>query len=124
MFPGLEHPPLVMAAFFGWAALGALIAGMCKEGRIALPRITHEREPDGQSRTYLDVGFLSTVLLGGLVGMLIDGRPATSLMAGISVAFVGRDLLKPLVERFVKERLGVPVTFDGPAATDIARETR
>lgn len=95
--------PTQMAWFFAWGCLGAVVASAFREGRLQLPRVTVEREADGHSRTFIDPGFFGIAAAGGLLAMIVDHRPEVSLTCGVTVAYVGRDVFKPLVARALKQ---------------------
>lgn len=113
-FPHSDDP-LTMALFFLFGAVGAVIAGMCKEGRIAFPRVYRQKETDGY-HTYLDPGFLGNTAAGGLLAMFVDGRPWTAVFCGVTAAYFGRDVLRPVVAALVKQ---YGITFEPPTLPEL-----
>jgi hypothetical protein len=65
-------------------AVGAFIRLCFDDGKILLPR----RVTDGVA-----LGFFSSVLIGGFVGLVVDGSLLTAAMAG----FVGHTILEKLL---------------------------
>lgn len=111
----IEHPLPVLLAFWAWGFVGAVIASAVRRGRIELPRLVVESDKHGKRR-WIDPGFLGTAFLGGLIAAVVDNRPATAILAGISVAWCGRELIQPLVAKWLSG-LGLRVTFQPPVTT-------
>ena len=65
---------------------GALIKQVLEKGRIKLPKIINGE---------LDLGFFGAMLIGGFVGLMIDGSYVTAAMAG----FVGFSAIQNLVPK-------------------------
>ena len=115
-FPHLDNP-LVLLGFAACGLAGAIVAQMCKDGSIQLPRIYHKKDAEGDERTYIDPGFLTNALLGAAIAAYVDGRPITAVFAGIAVGYCGRDLVRPIIQAFIKETLKLNISFEpAPAA--------
>jgi hypothetical protein len=56
-------------------------------------------------RTFIDPGFILTILFGGLGAAILDGRPVTAIVYGLASAFSGRQMLRPLLELLVRQYL-------------------
>jgi hypothetical protein len=117
----LSNPGLMMQ-FFAFGGVAAFLAGLVKEGKLQLPCLYHQKGEDGVTRTYVDPGFLLNIVVGGIGAAILDGRPVTAIVYGIASVFIGREMLRPLVEIALKQylpgiSLSPPPPVPKPAAT-------
>lgn len=94
------------AVFFAYGAVGGIVGAMSKSRRLRLPRVIRHVEKDGDLVVEVDAGFLLAPLLGGLVAMLLDGRPATAIGWGLACGYAGPAIVNVIVDGMLR-KLGV-----------------
>jgi predicted Na+-dependent transporter len=94
------------AAFFGYGAIGGIVGAMSKSRRLRLPRVIRRVARDGDHIIEVDSGFLLAPLLGGLVAMIVDGRPETAIGWGLACGYSGPAIVNAIVDGLLK-KLGV-----------------
>lgn len=113
--PGLTTEQWKLLEYAGYGFLGALVASMVKERSIRLPTIYIHKDTDGVTRRYVDPGFIGAALLGAIIAAIMDGRPQTAIAYGVASAFVGLEILKPIIAG-VMGILGKQVEFSTGSA--------
>ncbi len=93
--------------FFGWGALGGLIGGATKSHRLQLPRVIRRGVDPGDRVILIDLGFLASILLGGTVAMIVDGRVQTALAYGLAAGFAGPAVVNALIDPLLR-KIGMP----------------
>lgn len=86
----MEHNLYTMIGLLLMGALGAIVKDILEDGAIKLPSIV---------RGKLFLGFFGSVLIGGVVGYLVDHSPLMAFFSG----YTGFSALKNLVPTNVGE---------------------
>lgn len=97
------HTAIKLAWFFLYGAVGGLIGAMAKSRRLTLPRITVEREADGELVKEWDSGFLWAPFLGGALAAIVDGRPETAIAYGLASGYAGPAIINAVVDPILKK---------------------
>lgn len=93
--------------FCAWGALGGLIGGATKTHKLQLPRVIRRGAEPGDRVVLIDLGFLASILLGGTVAMIVDGRVQTALAYGLAAGFAGPAVVNALLDPLF-HKLGMP----------------
>jgi hypothetical protein len=92
------------------AAIGAgtaLLTGLGKTGRLELPRVVRQVDPDGSTVTLIDLGFLAAPILGAVAAVMGDGGWRMALVWGSLAGGLGPAVLNTILDPLL-EKLGMP----------------
>ncbi|HEU4751926.1 MAG TPA: hypothetical protein VFU47_03740 [Armatimonadota bacterium] len=92
--------------YAAYGALAALIGSMAKSRGLQLPRIFVQRHADGETVKVIDLGFLTSPILGAFLAAYFDTRPENAIAWGLAAGFVGPSIINAVWDPIVRRVLG------------------